>query len=74
MLPNLTHRDEAAWEKGDLAYEPEDTLETGVIKAAKEGMRPGTNGYAAFITAFSRRVRSKAVAPRKKTREAEAVD
>lgn len=58
MQPKLAHRDESAWEKGDLAYDMNDTLEIGVIKAEKAGIRPGSNGYAAFITAFARRVRS----------------
>jgi hypothetical protein len=65
MQPKLANRDESAWDKGDLAYDLGDTFETGIIKAAKEGIRPGSNGYAAFITAFSRRVRSKQVSPRK---------
>ncbi|WP_019142483.1 hypothetical protein [Noviherbaspirillum massiliense] len=63
MQPKLAHRDESAWELGDMAYELGDTLETGIIKAAQEGIKPGSNGYAAFITAFSRRVRSRQVSP-----------
>jgi hypothetical protein len=58
MQPKLVHRDESAWEKGDLAYDLNDTLEMGAIKAEQVGIRPGSNGYAAFITAFARRVRS----------------
>lgn len=65
MRANLTSMDDSAWSKGDLAYDLGDTLETGIIKASKIGIRPGSNGYAAFITAFSRRVRSKQVSPRK---------
>lgn len=65
MQPTFAHRDESAWEKGDLAYDLDDTFEMGVIKAAREGIKPGSNGYAAFITAFSRRVRSRQVSPRK---------
>lgn len=65
MQTKLAHRDESAWAKGDLAYDQGDTFEMGVLKAAEQGIRPGTNGYAAFITAFSRRVRSKQVSPRK---------
>lgn len=57
--------DDAAWELGDLAYEIGDTLDIGVAKAAQDGIRPGTNEYAAFLTAFSRRVRLKEVAPQK---------
>jgi hypothetical protein len=65
MQPKLVHRDESAWDKGDLAYDLDDTFEMGIVKAAQEGIRPGSNGYAAFITAFSRRVRSRQVSPRK---------
>ncbi|WP_151637139.1 hypothetical protein [Noviherbaspirillum aerium] len=65
MQPKLANRDESAWEKGDYAYDLGDTFEMGIVKAAQEGIRPGSNGYAAFITAFSRRVRSKQVCPRK---------
>lgn len=62
MHMQLTNKNESAWSKGDQAYALDDTLETGVLKAQKDGYRPGSNGYAAFITAFSRRVRSKEVA------------
>lgn len=65
MQPKFAHRDESAWEKGDLAYDLDDTLETGVIKAQRFGIRPGSNGYAAFMTAFSRRVRSKQLSAKK---------
>lgn len=65
MQPKLANRDESAWDKGDYAYDLGDTFETGIVKAAEEGIRPGSNGYAAFITAFSRRVRSKQLSPRK---------
>ncbi len=54
-----------AWALGDLAYDLGDTFESGVAKAAKAGIRPGSNEYAAFITAFSRRLRSRQVAPKK---------
>lgn len=54
-----------AWTLGDLAYDLGDTFESGVAKAAKAGIRPGSNEYAAFITAFSRRLRSRQVAPQK---------
>lgn len=66
MQPKLVNRDPSAWEKGDLAYELEDTLEIGIIKAVKEGMKPGANDYAAFITAFGRRMRSKQISPNRK--------
>ena len=50
---------DAAWNKGELAYEPGDTLQIGAAKAARQNIRPGTNEYAAFLTAFSRRMRLK---------------
>ncbi|HVK96014.1 MAG TPA: hypothetical protein VM571_14960 [Noviherbaspirillum sp.] len=65
MQPRFMHRDESAWEKGDLAYDLGDTLEIGVMKAARDGIRSGSNEYAAFITAFGRRVRSRQVHPYK---------
>jgi hypothetical protein len=65
MQVKLAHKDESAWDKGDLAYDLGDTLEMGPIKAAREGIRPGCNGYAAFLTAFARRVRSQKLSPRK---------
>jgi hypothetical protein len=55
----------SAWCLGDLAYELGDTFESGVAKAATAGIRPGSNEYAAFITAFSRRVRSRQISPNK---------
>ncbi|HEY0845174.1 MAG TPA: hypothetical protein VGE12_07390 [Noviherbaspirillum sp.] len=65
MQPKFVHRDESAWEKGDLAYDLDDTLETGIVKAERVGIRPGSNGYAAFMTAFSRRVRSRQLSTKK---------
>jgi hypothetical protein len=65
MQPKLAHKDESAWDMGDLAYDLDDTFEMGVAKAAMAGIKAGSNEYAAFITAFGRRVRSKAVSPRK---------
>lgn len=65
MQPKLAYRDESAWEMGDVAYDLGDTIEIGVQKAAKAGIRPGAEGYAAFLTAFGRRVRSKTVSPHK---------
>lgn len=67
MQVKLAHRDQSAWELGDLAYDLGDTLEIGVKKAALVGIRPGADGYAAFLTAFGRRVRSKTVSPNKET-------
>ena len=64
-LVKLLHRDESAWDMGDLAYDLDDTIETGLVKAREIGMRPGSDGYAAFITAFSRRVRSRQLSSRR---------
>jgi hypothetical protein len=50
-----------------MAYELGDTLETGVMKAAQMGIRPCSDGYAAFMTAFGRRVRAKQVSPHKRS-------
>lgn len=67
MLSEMADADKGqAWALGDLAYDLGDTFECGVAKAAKAGIRPGSNEYAAFITAFSRRVRSRQVAPQKR--------
>lgn len=67
MLPELTGAGNGnAWSLGDQAYDLGDTFESGVAKAAKAGIRPGSNEYAAFITAFSRRLRSRQVAPQKR--------
>ena len=57
MQMRLANRDEFAWAQGEQAFEAGDTLATGVIKAEQAGYRAGCNGYAAFITAFSRQVR-----------------
>ena len=65
MRMTLAHRDETSWEKGDLAYDLGDTLDIGVMKAAQAGIRPCSDEYAAFMTAFGRRVRTKQVSPRK---------
>jgi hypothetical protein len=65
MQPLLAHRDESAWERGEKAYDLGDTLEMGPIKAAQDGYRAGSNGYAAFITAFARMVRRRQVHPSK---------
>lgn len=72
MQPKLAYKDESAWEKGDLAYDVGDTMEIGVAKAAKFGIKPGIDGYAAFMTAFARRVRSGQLAPAKAAQLAEA--
>jgi hypothetical protein len=66
MLARISNTDgDNAWAQGDLAYDLGDTFETGVAKAARAGIRPGSSEYAAFITAFSRRVRSMQVSPKK---------
>ena len=59
MRMKFMHRDDAAWEMGDLAYDLDDTIETGAVKARRIGIAPGSDSYAAFMTAFSRRVRSR---------------
>jgi len=65
MKMRFIHRDDSAWEMGDQAYDLDDTIETGAIKARNYGMCPGSDGYAAFMTAFSRRVRSKQLSERR---------
>lgn len=65
MQPKFEYRDDSSWEKGDLAYDLDDTIEAGAVKAKRFGIRPGSNGYAAFMTAFSRRVRSKQLSAKK---------
>ena len=65
MRMRFMHRDDAAWEAGDLAYDLDDTIETGTIKARQLGLAAGSDSYAAFMTAFSRRVRSRQPAERK---------
>jgi hypothetical protein len=57
MQMRFANRDEFAWDMGEKSYEPGDSLATGVAKASQHGFRPGCNGYSAFITAFSRRMR-----------------
>jgi hypothetical protein len=57
MQMRFANRDEFAWDMGEKSYEPGDSLATGVTKASQQGLRPGCNGYSAFITAFSRRMR-----------------
>lgn len=74
MQPKLAGRDESAWEMGDLAYELGDTVEVGIIKAAQAGIKPGWDGYAAFITAFGRRVRSKQLSPRRAAANAQRAE
>lgn len=69
-LMKFVHRDESAWEMGDMAYELDDTVETGVQKARRIGMCPGSDSYAAFITAFSRRVRSRQLSEKRSCDEA----
>lgn len=67
MLQEITGTSKGqAWSLGDQAYDLGDTFESGVAKAAKAGIRPGSNDYAAFITAFSRRLRSRQVSPQKR--------
>lgn len=65
MQMRLAHKDDSAWAMGDYAYDAGDTLEQGKLKAAGMGIRPCSNEYAAFMTAFARRVRMKQVSPLK---------
>ena len=65
MKPKFVHRDDSAWEMGDIAYDLDDTIETGAVKARQIGICPGSDSYAAFMTAFSRRVRSKQLSEKK---------
>lgn len=59
MQMKFANRDELAWEKGELAYAAGDSIDMAIKKAMEAGFRPGSNGYAAFITAFSRKVRNR---------------
>ncbi len=65
MQMKLAHKDESAWAMGDYYYDLGDTLSEGKSKAASLGIRPCSDEYAAFMTAFGRRVRIKQVSPRK---------
>ncbi len=65
MQMKLAHKDESAWAMGDYSYDFGDTLVEGKVKAASFGIRPCSDEYAAFMTAFGRRVRIKQVSPRK---------
>lgn len=65
MQMRLAHKDDSAWAMGDYAYDLGDTLAEGKLKAASLGIRPCSNEYAAFMTAFGRRVRIKQVSPMK---------
>lgn len=73
MQMKLAHKHETAWDMGDFSYDAEDTLEIGKAKAASLGIHPCSDEYAAFITAFGRRVRMKQVSPRKVAANAAAV-
>lgn len=65
----MMRTNDLAWMKGAAAFEPGDTVDMAKTKAADQGYKPYSEGYAAFITAFSREVRNcqarpeKAVAP-----------
>lgn len=73
MRMMLAHKHESAWDMGDFSYDAEDTMETGKAKAAYLGIRPCSDEYAAFMTAFGRRVRMKQVSPRKVAANAAAM-
>lgn len=59
---------------GDYSYDLGDTMETGKAKAASLGIHPCSDEYAAFITAFGRRVRMKQVSPLKVAANAAAIE
>ncbi|WP_132257515.1 hypothetical protein [Paucimonas lemoignei] len=70
----LAHKHDSAWDMGDFAYDLGDTMENGKAKAASLGIHPCSDEYAAFITAFSRRVRLKQVSPLKVAANAGAIE
>jgi hypothetical protein len=70
----LAHKHDSAWDIGDFSYDLGDTLETGKTKAASLGIHPCSDEYAAFITAFGRRVRMKQVSPLKVAANAAAIE
>jgi hypothetical protein len=70
----LAHKHDSAWDAGDYAYDLGDTMETGKAKAASLGVHPCSDEYAAFITAFGRRVRMKQVSPLKIAANAAAME
>lgn len=74
MRMTLAHKHDSAWDMGDFAYDLGDTLETGKAKASSLGIHPCSDEYAAFITAFSRRVRLKQVSPLKVAANAAAIE
>ena len=74
MRMTLAHKHDPAWDAGDYAYDLGDTLEDGKAKAASLGIHSCSDEYAAFITAFSRRVRMKQVSPLKVAANAAAIE
>lgn len=74
MRMTLAHKHDSAWDMGDFAYDLGDTIESGKAKAASLGIHPCSDEYAAFITAFSRRVRLKQVSPLKVAANAGAIE
>lgn len=62
-----------AWMKGAAAFTPGDTIDRAKEKAAEQGYKPYSEGYAAFITAFAREVRThQGTSPKKPTAPATA--
>lgn len=57
MHPTGSNADHAAWAKGEASYRSGDRIEDGPIRANSDGFRPGSNAYAAYLTAFWRMVR-----------------
>lgn len=74
MRMTLAHKHDSAWDVGDYSYDLGDTMETGKAKAASLGIHPCSDEYAAFITAFGRRVRLKQVSPLKVAANAAAIE
>lgn len=63
-----------AWLKGTAAFAPGDTIDNAKSKAAEQGYKPCSEGYAAFVTAFGREVRShQAIASKKAPQATPAV-
>lgn len=74
MRMTLAHKHDSAWDMGDYSYDLGDTMETGKAKAASLGIHSCSDEYAAFITAFGRRVRMKQVSPLKVAANAAAIE
>jgi hypothetical protein len=67
---NHMNANNLAWLKGTAAFAPGDTMDNAKSKAAEQGYKPCSEGYAAFITAFGREVRNHQVVVSKKAPQA----